>query len=68
MISSMKRRRLIVYSLSHTWLVVDITAIGLPNEIYPKEGNEQMVPTLRFQSWKHVKQYLFGNQGRDVFV
>jgi hypothetical protein len=39
-------------------VVVDITTIGLPNEIYPEEGKPQMVPTLRFQSWKNVEQHL----------
>jgi hypothetical protein len=38
MSTSIKHRRLIIYSLSHTWVVVDITTIGLPNEIYPEEG------------------------------
>jgi hypothetical protein len=37
---------------------VDITKIGLLTEIYPKVGKEQMVPSLRFQSWRDVEEYL----------
>ncbi|MGA3026275.1 MAG: hypothetical protein ABSF98_16035 [Bryobacteraceae bacterium] len=52
------KHRFLVYSLSHTWLVVDITQIGLPTEVYPEEGKQRTVPTLRFRSWQHVEQRL----------
>ena len=44
--------------LSHTIVAVDISGLGLPTEIYPPEGKEQLVPTRRFQSWKHAERYL----------
>jgi hypothetical protein len=37
---------------------VDITKIGLPTEIYPRSGQEQIVPAARFQSWRDAEQYL----------
>jgi hypothetical protein len=52
------KARFILHNLSHTWLVIDITAIGMSDEIYPFEGKQQMVPTFRFQSWKDVEHYL----------
>jgi hypothetical protein len=52
------KHRYIVYPFSHTTLVVDITDIGLPTEIYPPEGKRQIVPTLRFQSWRDARQSL----------
>jgi hypothetical protein len=58
------KHRFLLHSLSHTWLIVDITAIGLPNEIYPEEGKKQTVPALRFQNWTHVERYL-RSQGAD---
>ena len=53
------RHRFLLYRLSHTILVVDITEIGLPL-IYPRDGKRQMVPTIRFQSWRDVEHYLLG--------
>lgn len=51
----------IPYSLAKSpTLLVDITQIGLPNEIYPPEGKLQSVPSLRFQTWRHAEQYLLG--------
>jgi hypothetical protein len=52
--------RFLFHSLSHTWLVVDISRIGLPTEVYPEDGKEQMVPSLRFQRWSDVEHYLTG--------
>ena len=54
------RHRFLLYRLSHTILVVDISEIGLPNEIFPPEGKRQVVPTIRFQSWKDVERCLLG--------
>ena len=50
--------RFLIHNLNHTTLLVDITSIGLPNEIYPPEGKSQTVPSLRFQGWAHVEKYL----------
>jgi len=50
--------RFLLHSLSHTVVVVDITDIGLPTEIYPRRGQQRMVPALRFQSWRDAAQYL----------
>jgi hypothetical protein len=46
------KHRFLLYRLSHTVIAVDLTEIDLPTEIYPPGGKKQMVPTLRFQSWK----------------
>ena len=54
-----------IHALNHTYLVVDITSIGLPTEIYPEEGKEQMVPTRRFQSWNDAEHFLTGH-GADA--
>jgi hypothetical protein len=59
------KRRFLVYLLSHTFLVVDITDVGLPTEIYPPEGKRQMVPTLRFQSWTDARAYLLASGADD---
>ncbi|MGP8156664.1 MAG: hypothetical protein ACLQMT_07360 [Candidatus Acidiferrales bacterium] len=52
--------RFLIHKLNHTTLLVDITEIGLPREIYPPEGKLQTVPSLRFRSWNHAEQYLLG--------
>jgi hypothetical protein len=59
------RHRFLLHSLSHTVLVVDITAIGLPAEIYPPDGETKTVPSLRFQSWEDAEQY-FLRLGADA--
>jgi hypothetical protein len=51
------KHRLLLHSLSHTVVVVDITEIGPPTEIYPREGKRQLVPSFRFQSWKDADAY-----------
>jgi hypothetical protein len=51
------KHRLLIHAISYTWLVVDITTIGLPTEICPEEGEEQMVPSLRFRDWGHVERH-----------
>ena len=35
------KHRFMIHALNHTYLVVDITSIGPPTEIYPEEGKEQ---------------------------
>ena len=54
------KRRFLIHNLNHTSLVVDITEIGLPTEIYPPEGKLQPVPSLRFQNWHNVEEHLRG--------
>lgn len=62
----MMKYRFLLHSLSHTFVVVDITEIGLPTEIYPKEGKEQIVPSLRFQNWRDAEQYFSGLGARSA--
>jgi hypothetical protein len=52
--------RLLFHRLSHTIVVLDISEIGLPDEVYPPSGKEQMVPSRRFQVWEDVERYLLG--------
>jgi hypothetical protein len=59
--------RFLIHSLSHTFLVVDITKIGPPTEICPEAGKEQIVPSLRFQSWKDVERF-FLSRGANAEV
>jgi hypothetical protein len=54
------KHRFLIHSLNHTTLLVDITEIGLPTEIYPPEGKSQPVHSLRFQTWHAAEQYLLG--------
>ena len=50
----------LIHSLSHTILLVDITEIGLPAEVYPPNGRPQLVNSLRFQTWHAGEKYLLG--------
>ena len=54
----MMKHRFLIHSLNHTTLLVDITEIGLPTEVYPPEGKSQAVPSLRFQTWRAAEQHL----------
>jgi hypothetical protein len=54
------KHRFLVHGLNHTTLLVDITAVGLPGEIYPPEGATQPVSSRRFQNWRDAEQYLLG--------
>jgi hypothetical protein len=54
------KHRFLVHNLNHTTLLVDITAVGLPAEIYPPEGVPQPVAARRFQNWPDAEQYLLG--------
>jgi hypothetical protein len=54
------KHRFLIHSLNHTILWVDVTAIGLPTEVYPPEGKLQSVPSLRFQTWHAAEGYLLG--------
>ena len=54
------KHRFLIHSLNHTTLLVDITAVGLPTEIYPPEGKTEPLSSRRFQSWRDAEQYLLG--------
>jgi len=49
--------RYVIYPLNHTILVVDVSEIGMPVEIYPHEGVLKMVPSIRFQTWRHAEEF-----------
>jgi hypothetical protein len=52
------KHRFLIHSLNHTPLLIDISEIGLPTEIYPPEGKSQPVLSIRFQSWRNAEDYL----------
>jgi len=51
------RRRFLLHSLSHTFILVDITAVDPPVET-SASVHQQTVPIVRFQSLRDAKQYL----------
>ena len=48
----------IVHEFSHTILLIDISKIPLPKEIFPHEGKAQDLLSLRFQSWRFAEKFL----------
>ena len=52
------KRRFLLHHLSHTFLVIDISEIGIPASQNAINANTQMVPAIRFTSWKEAEQYL----------
>jgi hypothetical protein len=54
------KHRFLIHSLNHTSLLVDITEVGSPTEVYPPEGKLQSVRSLRFQGWHNAERYLLG--------
>ena len=50
--------RLLLYRLSPTIVVFDISSMSLPNENYPAAGKEQLVPSGRFQSWTDAANHI----------
>jgi hypothetical protein len=58
----------LLYRLSHTTLVFDISQVGLPEEIYPPRGKEQMIPMRRFQTWKDVEGHLAGLEANSEAI
>jgi hypothetical protein len=54
----MVKRRYLIHEINHTILVIDETPIGLPGEIYPPEGKEHNLYSLRFQTWRAAEQHL----------
>jgi hypothetical protein len=62
------KHKFLIHQLNHTSLLVDITAIGLPTEIYPPEGKPQSVLSLRFQVWLDAEEYLARHGASDVSI
>jgi hypothetical protein len=58
------KHRFLIHALNHTFLLVDISGAGLPNEACPPEGKPQVMPSLRFQIWQNAEQHLL-NLGAD---
>jgi hypothetical protein len=52
------KHRFLIHEVNHTILLVDISTVGLPTEIYPPEGKRQELSSLRFQSWESAEQFL----------
>jgi len=44
--------------MNHTILVVDISPVGMADEIYPPEGKTQALSSLRFQTWQNAEEFL----------
>ena len=57
--------RFLIHELNHTILVVDITPVGLPTEVYPPEGKNQELTAHRFQGWERAEEFLQG-RGADL--
>lgn len=49
--------RFLIHSLSHTFVVVDITNVGPSAQVLPRSGQHLTLPAIRFQSWKDAEQY-----------
>jgi len=52
------KARYLVHTINHTTLFVDITPVGLPNEIFPPEGKLQTLQSLPFQAWSAAEEHL----------
>ena len=52
------KRRYLLHAINHTVLLVDATPIGLANEVYPPDGKEQALTSLRFQGWEATERFL----------
>ena len=65
---SVVKYRFLIHSLSHTFVVVDISTIGMPTQIYPTTGQVQQVSAFRFRRWNDVQAYLFksGAEARSI--
>jgi hypothetical protein len=59
------KHRFLLHSLSHTFLVVDITGVLMQAESCPKEGQDQTVPVLRLRSWRDAERH-FLRLGADA--
>lgn len=59
--SRLLKRRYMAYEISHSLLLIDITSIGLADEIFPPEGKAQDLLSLRFQEWSAAEKFLLGS-------
>jgi hypothetical protein len=51
------KHRFLLHDLNHTVLAVDITEMGIPKTPVESEGQKQTVPSIRFRTWSHAKEY-----------
>jgi hypothetical protein len=56
--SRLSRRRYVLHEINHTVLLIDITSISIPREIFPPEGKAEDLLSLRFQSWEWAEKFL----------
>jgi hypothetical protein len=56
--SRLNRRRYVLHEINHTVLLIDITSISIPREIFPPEGKAEDLLSLRFQSWEWAEKFL----------
>jgi hypothetical protein len=52
------KARYIIYEINHTILLIDITGISLPTEIFPPEGKTEGLVSRRFQAWPDAERFL----------
>jgi len=62
------KHRLLLHSLSHAVLVVDISGFGMAIEVKPRTANTKMVPALRFINWKEAEQYFRAKEADDETI
>jgi hypothetical protein len=60
-------KRYLIHKINHTVLLVDLTPIGLPAEVYPPEGRKQVLDSFRFQTTAAAQQFLV-NMGAELGV
>lgn len=49
--------RFLIHSLNHTYLVVSITKVGIPDFIIDAAGHEESMDSIRFQCWSDAEAY-----------
>ena len=54
-------RRYVLHEINHTVLLIDITPISIPREIFPPEGKAENLLSLRFQTWKWAEKFLLNS-------
>lgn len=54
------KRRFLVHSLNHTFLVVDITGFGIAADVNSR--NIQTAPVFTFANWKEAEAYFRTNE------
>jgi hypothetical protein len=59
------KNRYLIHSINHTFLLVDITPVGMPSEVLPLEGEKQTLSSIRFRSWRAAEQFLI-KMGADL--